>query len=89
MAIAAAQAPLTPLLLKWGIFLQVLPLTGIFALAKCAVHFLGWELWDFDALIAALLSAATFAIALLLSNTLADYRLSELLPMPDRSKIGA
>jgi hypothetical protein len=81
MAIASAKAPLTPLLLKWGIFWQVLPLSGIFAVAKCAVHFLGWELWDFDALIAALLSAATFAIALLLSNTLADYRLSELLPM--------
>jgi hypothetical protein len=68
-------------LLQWGIFLQVLPLTGVFLLAKASIHILGWEVWDFDALTASLLSAATFAIAILLSNTLADYRSSENLPM--------
>jgi hypothetical protein len=68
-------------LLQWGIFLQVLPLAGLFIAAKATIHWLGWEVWDFDSLTASLLSAATFAIAILLSNTLADYRNSEGLPM--------
>jgi hypothetical protein len=68
-------------LLQWGIFLQVLPLAGLFIAAKATIHWLGWEIWDFDSLTASLLSAATFAIAILLSNTLADYRNSEVLPM--------
>ncbi len=68
-------------LLQWGIFLQVLPLAGLFVSAKVTIHWLGWEIWDFDSLTASLLSAATFAIAILLSNTLADYRNSEGLPM--------
>ncbi len=67
-------------LLQWGIFLQVLPLVGIFGFIKTIIHWLGWEVWEFDALTASLLSAATFAIAILLSNTLADYRNSEGLP---------
>ncbi len=68
-------------LLQWGIFLQVLPLAGLFVSTKIVIHWLGWEVWDFDSLTASLLSAATFAIAILLSNTLADYRNSENLPM--------
>jgi hypothetical protein len=68
-------------LLQWGIFLQVLPLSGLFVVAKATIHQLGWEIWDFDTLTASLLSAATFAIAILLSNTLGDYRNSEDLPL--------
>jgi hypothetical protein len=68
-------------LLQWGIFLQVLPLSGLFVIAKATIHQLGWEIWDFDTLTASLLSAATFAIAILLSNTLSDYRNSEDLPL--------
>jgi hypothetical protein len=67
-------------LLQLGILLQVLPLAGLFILGKIIIHWLGWEIWDFNALTASLLSAATFAIAILLSNTLADYRSSEGLP---------
>jgi hypothetical protein len=68
-------------LLQWGIFLQVLPLSGLFVVVKATIHEIGWEIWDFDALTASLLSAATFAIAILLSNTLGDYRNSEGLPL--------
>jgi hypothetical protein len=66
---------------KWGILLKVLPWVSLFALAKAATHWLGWEIWTFNALTGSLLSAATFTIALVLSGTLADYRASEGMPL--------
>jgi hypothetical protein len=65
---------------KWGILLKVLPLTGIFCLAKLAMHWLGYEPWVFDSLTGALFSAAIFVIALILSGTLSDYRACECMP---------
>ncbi len=66
--------------LKWGILVKVLPFTGLFAIAKCGMHWMGWESWAFDALTGALFSAATFVIALVLSGTLGDYRASDGMP---------
>ncbi len=66
--------------LKWGILIKVLPFTGLFCVAKFGIHWLGWELWEFDALTGALFNAATFVIALVLSGTLGDYRASEAMP---------
>ena len=57
---------------KWRLFLRVLPFTLLFALAKVAMHRLGWEAWDFDSLTGALFGAATFVIAFVLSGTLSD-----------------
>jgi hypothetical protein len=68
-------------LARWGIFLKVLPLGGLFAIVKTAIHYWGWEPWTFNALTGALLSAAIFTIALVLSGTLADYRASEGMPL--------
>jgi hypothetical protein len=65
---------------KWGILLKVLPLSGLFAIVKFGIHQMGWESWSFDALTGALFSAATFVIALVLSGTLGDYRVSEGMP---------
>jgi hypothetical protein len=65
---------------KWDILFKVLPFTGLFAIAKFGIHWLGWESWSFDALTGALFSAATFTIALVLSGTLGDYRASEGMP---------
>jgi hypothetical protein len=67
--------------MKWGILIKVIPATVAFVGAKSLVYYLGWEIWAFDALTAALFSAATFTIALVLSGTLADYRLSEAMPL--------
>jgi hypothetical protein len=66
--------------LKWGILLKVLPFSGLFAVAKFGMHWMGWESWAFDALTGALFSAATFVIAIVLSGTLGDYRASEGMP---------
>ena len=70
----AAEAPSDP---KWRLFLKVLPLTALFALAKFAVHSIGLEPWEFDSLTGSLFGAATFVIAFVLSGTLANYNASE------------
>ncbi|MFM9046843.1 MAG: hypothetical protein ACKOOH_04165, partial [Cyanobium sp.] len=62
---------------KWRLFLTVLPFTLLFALAKVAMHRLGWEPWAFDSLTGALFGAATFVIAFVLSGTLSAYNASE------------
>ncbi|MFM7550063.1 MAG: hypothetical protein ACKO8I_14600 [Cyanobacteriota bacterium] len=62
---------------KWRLFLTVLPFTLLFALAKVAMHRLGWELWAFDSLTGALFGAATFVIAFVLNGTLSEYHASE------------
>jgi hypothetical protein len=67
--------------IEWGILLKVLPLSGLFIVAKLVAHYFSWEIWAFDALTAALFSAATFTIALVLSGTLADYRACETMPL--------
>lgn len=67
-------------LVKWGILIKVLPWTGLFCIGKLAMHWLKWEPWTFDAPIGALLSAAIFVIAMILSNTLSDYRICEGIP---------
>lgn len=60
-----------------GILRKILPLTFLFCGAKWGIHLLNWEIWEFDALIAALIGAVTFVIAFILSGTLSDYRSSE------------
>jgi len=55
----------------------VLPLTGLFALAKVGVHTLGFEPWEFDSLTGSLFGASTFVLAFVLSGTLAAYNASE------------
>jgi hypothetical protein len=62
---------------KWRLFLKVLPLTALFALAKVAVHTLGFEPWEFDSLTGSLFGASTFVLAFVLSGTLAAYNASE------------
>ena len=62
---------------KWRLFLKVLPLTGLFALAKLGVHGLGLEPWEFDSLTGSLFGASTFVLAFVLSGTLAAYNASE------------
>jgi hypothetical protein len=66
--------------IKWCILLRVLPLTGVFCVAKWGIHRWGWEPWVFDSLTGALFSAAIFVIALILSGTLSDYRACECMP---------
>jgi len=66
---------------KWGLFLRIIPFTVLFGCAKVSMHYLGWEPWSFDALTGALLSAATFVIAFVLSGTLKDYNESEDIPV--------
>ena len=62
---------------KWSLFLKVLPLTALFALAKVGVHTLGFEPWEFDSLTGSLFGASTFVLAFVLSGTLAAYNASE------------
>lgn len=62
---------------KWRLFLKVLPLTALFALAKLGVHGLGLEPWEFDSLTGSLFGASTFVLAFVLSGTLAAYNASE------------
>jgi hypothetical protein len=62
---------------KWRLFLKVLPLTALFALAKLGVHTLGFEPWEFDSLTGSLFGASTFVLAFVLSGTLAAYSASE------------
>jgi hypothetical protein len=40
---ASFKANTSPYLTKWGLFLTVVPLTALFAIAKFGVHQLGWE----------------------------------------------
>jgi hypothetical protein len=68
-------------LVNWQIFLKVLPVAALFAIAKFTVHYCGWEPWTFSSLPGVLLSVTTFTIALVLSSTLADYRASEAMPL--------
>jgi len=63
--------------MKWRLFLKVLPLTALFALAKLAVHASGLEPWEFNSLTGSLFGAATFVIAFVLSGTLSDYNACE------------
>ena len=58
---------------KWSLFLKVLPLTALFALAKVGVHTLGFEPWEFDSLTGSLFGASTFVLAFVLSGNLAAY----------------
>lgn len=74
---AAPDAAVAPPAPKWRLFLKVLPLTALFALAKCAVHAIGMEPWEFDSLTGSLFGASTFVIAFVLSGTLANYNASE------------
>jgi hypothetical protein len=62
---------------KWKLFLKVLPLTALFALAKFAVHAFSLEPWEFDSLTGSLFGASTFVLAFVLSGTLASYNASE------------
>lgn len=71
---ATTVAPAAP---KWTLFLKVLPLTALFALAKLGVHRLGLEPWEFDSLTGSLFGASTFVLAFVLSGTLAAYNASE------------
>jgi hypothetical protein len=66
---------------KWRILLNVLPLAGLFCVAKVGMHAIGIEPWAFDSLTGSLLGSATFVIALILSGTLSDYSASETMPM--------
>lgn len=66
---------------KWGIFLKIIPFTVLFLLAKLGIHLLKIEIWSFDLLAASLLGATTFLIAFALNNTIDDYRYSETLPL--------
>jgi hypothetical protein len=66
---------------KWRILLNVLPLAGLFCVAKAGMHVIGIEPWAFDSLTGSLLGSATFVIALILSGTLSDYGASETMPM--------
>lgn len=68
-------------LAKWRLLLAVLPLTGLFGLAKVATHRLGWEPWTFDLLTGSLFGVATFVTAFLLSGTLGDYTVSVAMPI--------
>ena len=78
MDAAADSAPATAWApAKWRLFLKVLPLTALFALAKLAVHASGLEPWEFNSLTGSLFGAATFVIAFVLSGTLADYNACE------------
>jgi hypothetical protein len=63
-------------MVKWRLFLTVLPFTALFALAKVGMHRLGWEPWAFDSHTTSLFGAATFVIAFVLSGTLSDYNAS-------------
>lgn len=74
---AAAHNTPPPTAPKWRLFLKVLPLTGLFALAKLAVHTIGLEPWEFDSLTGSLFGASTFVLAFVLSGTLAGYNASE------------
>jgi hypothetical protein len=65
---------------KWRILLYVLPLSGLFGIAKVGMHLGGWEPWAFDSLTGSLLGSATFVIALVLSGTLSDYSASKGMP---------
>jgi len=62
---------------KWRVLLAVAPFTLLFGLLEALFHHLGWELWKFDSLTGALLGAASFILALVLSGTLAQYHASE------------
>jgi hypothetical protein len=73
---AAADPPVTAAMaqtVKWRLFVKVLPLTGLFALAKFGVHASRLESWEFNSLTGSLFGAATFVIAFVLSGTLSDY----------------
>jgi hypothetical protein len=72
---SGASGPSVPT--KWKLFLKVLPLTALFALAKAGVHALGLEPWQFDSLTGSLFGASTFVLAFVLSGTLASYNASE------------
>jgi hypothetical protein len=66
--------------LSWGTLIKVLPWAIGFGVVKAAMHYFGWEPWMFDSLTGSLLGAATFALTIVLSGTLSDYRASESMP---------
>lgn len=68
-------------LMNGRILLKVLPLSFSFGVIKTGLHFAGFEPWVFDSLTGSLLGAGTFALTLVLSGTLSDYRASEGMPM--------
>lgn len=74
---------------KWRILLTVLPLTGLYGLAKVAIHRLGWEPWAFDPLTGSLFGAATFVIAFVLNGTLGDFKASADMPVQVANAIEA
>jgi len=75
--------------IKWRLILKVLPLLLVFTLVKATLHSLGWEPWTFDLLKGALLAAATFVTAFLLSGVLGDYNVSRLMPIQIANSVRA
>jgi len=71
-AAAVVLASASPYRTKWGLFLTVVPLTGLFATAQFGLHQLGWEPWAFDSLTGSLFGSTTFVIPFVLSGTHPD-----------------
>ena len=71
------------------LFLRVLPIVGLFALAKVAFHVLGLEFMPVDGLVTSLIAGSIFLIGFLLVQVLGDYREAERIPADIRTALEA
>ena len=68
------------LLIKWNLFIKILPFLIIVLVLKLIVHYNNWELMELNSLFTSLVAATIFLIGFLISGVLTDYKESERMP---------
>lgn len=71
---------LKKLLIKWNLFIKILPFLIIVLVLKLIVHYNNWELMELNSLFTSLVAATIFLIGFLISGVLTDYKESERMP---------
>jgi hypothetical protein len=74
---------------RWKVAVKVLPIVGLLAIIKLAIHLTHTDFIELTTLLGSVVAATIFLLAFLLAGTLADYKESERLPGELASSIEA
>lgn len=74
---------------RFGLFLTVVVVVFLLALAKAAIHSVEWEFLNLNALFTSVIAGAVFIIGFLLSSILSDYKEAERIPAEIRIALEA
>lgn len=74
---------------RFGLFLTVIGVVISLGIVKVAVHWVGWEFLNLNALFTSVIAGAVFIIGFLLSSILSDYKEAERIPAEMRAALEA